>query len=148
MSVDGAALALTSDELGADALSARRARERVRDFLLSDTARPLVDPLVVDDVVLVVSELVTNVILHTDGPPAVSVRLQDHVVRVEVADQGVDVPVAPVRRRASAGGHGLRIVESVASQWGVERGQTGGKTVWAVCAARRADRDVAGASYV
>lgn len=155
----GALLALTADDLGADAHAARRARTRISEFLLPRDTPPRVDRRVLDDVLLVVSELVTNVIVHTHGAPALSVRVEpDRTVRVEIDDRDDSIPVVtrePGERsqhdRATGdrmagdrvaghglGGHGLWIVSSIASRWGVEPHRSGGKTVWAVFAAMSA----------
>ena len=46
----------------------------------------------VDTAVLLTSEVVTNAVEHAGGPVSVRVRCDDHVLRVEVADAGSDVP--------------------------------------------------------
>ena len=85
---------------------------------------------VVDTAVLVVSELVTNAVLHTDGPVAVEVRTEPGPVRIAVLDAA---PTAPSVRHYSDGamtGRGLDLVDAVCTRWGVDH-QTRGKTVWA-----------------
>ena len=73
-----------------------------------------------------VSELVTNAVLH--GVGAISLRIDADVdaVRIEVADEG-NVAVAPSPEPGAHGGWGLRIVERFADDWGVADGST---TVW------------------
>ncbi len=78
---------------------------------------------------LLVSELVTNAILHARTPVRVSVGIGDEVVRVEVSD---DSPRAPQQRRHSIDsgtGRGLMLVERMATRWGVDVGSAG-KVVW------------------
>jgi signal transduction histidine kinase len=78
---------------------------------------------------LLVTELVTNAVLHTRSGPEVTVRLAGQRLRVEVAD---DNPTPPVRHRDSprAGtGRGLILVGKLASAWGSEPAGTG-KIVW------------------
>jgi anti-sigma regulatory factor (Ser/Thr protein kinase) len=84
-----------------------------------------------DDAVLAVSELITNAVLHGDGPVEVRVSHRPGVLRVEVTDDGGAVPLP---RHASPGderGRGLHIVDAVTSRWGVAPKRPGpGKTVW------------------
>jgi hypothetical protein len=67
--------------------------------------------LVVEDVLLLVSELVTNACLHAGGPEELVLHCTDERLRVEVTDPS---PTTPTPRRASPslpGGHGLHVVE-------------------------------------
>jgi anti-sigma regulatory factor (Ser/Thr protein kinase) len=88
---------------------------------------------VLQDAVLLVSELVTNSTRHAKAPSAARIRvrgeLEDHVVRLHVLDRGKQGAVAI---RASAepgpGGFGLQLVASLATRWGVRRGL--GTEVW------------------
>ncbi|MER0443805.1 ATP-binding protein [Streptomyces sp. Edi4] len=83
----------------------------------------------VDDVLLLVSEVVTNACLHAGGPRELVVRHMDDRVRVEVTDAS---PVPPRRRpRAPAlpGGHGLMLLDRLAARWG-SAPVGAGKAVW------------------
>ncbi|MFC0843156.1 ATP-binding protein [Streptomyces noboritoensis] len=83
----------------------------------------------VDDVLLLVSEVVTNACLHAGGPRELVLRHADGHLRVEVADGS---PVAPARRpRAPSlpGGHGLMVLDRLAGDWGSMPVGTG-KVVW------------------
>ena len=83
---------------------------------------------------LVVSELVTNAVLHTAESTAISLdlRLTDGVVRVLVSDGGLGGP----ERRAHADpstaetGHGVWLVDAFAERWGTETHGQDGKSVW------------------
>ncbi|MFB7510485.1 ATP-binding protein [Streptomyces broussonetiae] len=97
-----------------------------------------VPPGIVDDVLLVVSELVTNAIIHA-CPPAV-LRLSwvpsARVVSVEVTDTG---PALPARRPCTGidpdeHGRGETIVHALAARHGI-RVDPGGITRWADLAA-------------
>ncbi|GHG77234.1 ATP-binding protein [Streptomyces griseocarneus] len=86
-----------------------------------------------EDVLLVVSELVTNACLHADGPEELRVSRSGKVLRLEVADLGAGTPAPRTPHRAGRpGGHGMFIVQRLCLDWGVQRSEGGvGKTVWA-----------------
>ncbi|MFC1414501.1 ATP-binding protein [Streptacidiphilus sp. N1-12] len=85
---------------------------------------------VAEDVLLLVSELVTNACLHAGGPTELALHGTARTLRVEVSDAGEGAPVPRVPHEPGRpGGHGLHIVERLASAWGTVR-QDGGKTVW------------------
>ncbi|MCX5384887.1 ATP-binding protein [Streptomyces sp. NBC_00083] len=87
-----------------------------------------------DDVLLCVSELVTNALLH-GVPPGRGFLLRmglcdGAVLRVEVQDSGGGVPgIAGVRGAGDEGGRGLLLVEAMADKWGVGE-RDPGKAVW------------------
>ncbi|MET7347607.1 MULTISPECIES: ATP-binding protein [Streptomyces] len=86
-----------------------------------------------EDVLLVVSELVTNACLHAEGPDELRISCNNKVLRVEVSDRGAGQPAPRTPHRAGRpGGHGMFIVQRLCLDWGVVRtpGVTG-KTVWA-----------------
>lgn len=101
------------------------ARARMEE-LLSDPGDPIAE-----DVRLTTSELVTNVVRHTDdgGELRAWDPKPDVPLRIEVEDPGPDVPAIPAKAPA-IGGLGLAIVDAVADDWGVEP-QSSGKVVWA-----------------
>ncbi len=86
-----------------------------------------------EDVLLVVSELVTNACLHAEGPDALRLLCDGKVLRIEVSDRGAGQPAPRTPHRAGRpGGHGMFIVQRLCLDWGVVRGPGGaGKTVWA-----------------
>ena len=101
-------------------------RERLRGL-----ARDTVGPVLVEDVVLAASELVTNALRYTDGMVEVAAwHAPDGAWRVEVADESALLPVlqAVVAMRQPTG-RGLRIVQALASSWGVVP-TAGGKRCW------------------
>ncbi|MFF2327033.1 MULTISPECIES: ATP-binding protein [unclassified Streptomyces] len=90
-----------------------------------------------EDVLLVVSELVTNACLHADGPEEMRIACTAKVLRVEVVDSGAGQPAPRTPHRAGRpGGHGMFIVQRLCLDWGVLRvAGRAGKTVWAELAA-------------
>lgn len=86
------------------------------------------DPDWTQDTVLVVSELVSNALLHGGGCVGIDVQAHDGVVVIGIADGSAVIP----RPRAgdATGGRGLLLVEALTQQWGVEN-HHGGKRVWA-----------------
>ncbi|MFJ6572039.1 ATP-binding protein [Streptomyces sp. NPDC091292] len=86
-----------------------------------------------EDVLLVVSELVTNACLHADGPEEMWIACEGKVLRVEVSDRGTGVPAPRTPHQAGRpGGHGMFIVQRLCLDWGVTRTEgVAGKTVWA-----------------
>ncbi|WP_434590517.1 ATP-binding protein [Streptomyces sp. A5-4] len=90
-----------------------------------------------EDVLLVVSELVTNACLHAEGPEALRVACDGKVLRLEVIDRSGGQPAPRTPHRAGRpGGHGMFIVQRLCVDWGVVRhSESPGKTVWAELAA-------------
>jgi anti-sigma regulatory factor (Ser/Thr protein kinase) len=98
--------------------NARRAVERFGDAL---------DPGVLPDVKLLVSELITNSVKYGgEGAVELILRSDDpRHVHVEVVDQGVGfVPTARDRPKTEPGGWGLHLVEALTQRWGVREGST------------------------
>ncbi|WP_338894524.1 SpoIIE family protein phosphatase [Streptomyces sp. TG1A-60] len=84
-----------------------------------------------DAVLLVVSELVTNALVHTDGQVRLDLTLLADRLRVAVADSSPRTPIKPTSIGWEAtGGRGILLVESTASSWGTLP-VSGGKQVWA-----------------
>lgn len=82
-----------------------------------------------ETVQLLISELVTNVVVHTSSAPDVRVSLLRDHIHVEVADSATDEAVAGTALPDAVSGRGLRLVSALASRWGSTR-VAGGKVVW------------------
>jgi anti-sigma regulatory factor (Ser/Thr protein kinase) len=84
----------------------------------------------IDDCLLVVSELATNAV--TAGRTVVSITVEIHRdhVRVAAYDDGPGVPRPIAAGPSDRHGRGLAIVDSLSRAWGV-RPQLPGKQVWA-----------------
>jgi anti-sigma regulatory factor (Ser/Thr protein kinase) len=85
------------------------------------------EPEVLDDIRLLVSELVTNAIRHADAPSGgqvvVDVSITGDSVRVEVADPGKGFEPEPRTDDGASrpGGWGLYLVDRIADRWGIVR---------------------------
>ncbi|MEV0176338.1 SpoIIE family protein phosphatase [Streptomyces sp. NPDC050803] len=83
-----------------------------------------------DAVLLVVSELVTNALVHTDGQVRLDLTLVNSRLRVSVADTSPRSPVKPTSIGWEAtGGRGILLVEAMSAVWGTVP-VSGGKQVW------------------
>lgn len=83
-----------------------------------------------DDVaVLLVSELVTNALMHGTPPVELRVRRTAHGLRVEVRDNAPQQPIIQDTPLDVPGGQGLRLVDALASRWGWAAAGDG-KAVW------------------
>jgi len=80
------------------------------------------------DASLIVSELVTNAVVHAHSAPTVVVERSSGRLRLEVSDGDASPPA--IRSDAVVGGQGLRLVEQLSTRWGWTPIQ-GGKVVWA-----------------
>ena len=110
--------------LPADVASASEARRFVTRTLGDWDLEHLVE-----DAVLLTSELVTNALLHARTEMRIVLRADAGELRAEVQDGSL----VPVRIRnfsvESGTGRGLRLVGRMADAWGVEPGADG-KSVW------------------
>ncbi len=94
----------------------------------------------IPDACLVVSELVTNAMIHAGTDIDLTVAEHRRSVRIAVRDQSQDLPVEQ-QVRSDENGRGLGIVAELSSAWGVLPHADGGKVVWAVLdAAARPER--------
>ncbi|MFC7305838.1 SpoIIE family protein phosphatase [Streptomyces monticola] len=104
------------------------ARQQLRE-LLHDWA----DPEQVDSAVLMVSEMVTNVLVHTDGDALLVAEAHGEPggrrLRVEVSDGSDELPHKRRPGELASSGRGLVLMELLADAWGVDpRGD--GKCIW------------------
>ncbi|MFF1476201.1 ATP-binding protein [Streptomyces sp. NPDC058301] len=119
-----------------------KARHRMREQLLGNG----VSEPVVDDAVLVLSELLSNACRH--GRPLGRADVGDGDVRaawqidkagrltVEVTDGGGPTRPVPATPSVTArGGRGLNIISALAQDWGVRDSASGEVTVWVIITA-------------
>lgn len=88
-------------------------------------------PWLVDDVVLVASELATNAVTHARTPFTVTLGCTGHTVSLEVTDGSNSHPMRKHASPLDGTGRGLVIVERLSREWGVT-GSRDGKAVWAL----------------
>jgi anti-sigma regulatory factor (Ser/Thr protein kinase) len=82
-----------------------------------------------DDLLLCVTEVLTNAVLHAGAPIHVVADVIGETIRVEISDGSVVAPIRRVVRGLSPTGRGLHLLDRLTSAWGFEI-WTGGKTVW------------------
>lgn len=92
-------------------------------------APPLPDDTL-DALLLLTSELVTNVVLHTTDLPSLSVTRTADGVRVTVADGSCTAPARRPPSNAATTGRGVHLLETLSDEWGWRPRPEGGKAVW------------------
>jgi anti-sigma regulatory factor (Ser/Thr protein kinase) len=141
-------------EVVAEFAAEREAPGRARRLVVASLRQRGHDESLVQDAALVLSELATNAVVHADSPFSVAVRARGSVLRVAVQDARPLDAAAPEQRgapeRGSAPerdwapeqgsapgqgltarpGHGLGLIDVLATRWGVEA-TASGKVVWA-----------------
>jgi anti-sigma regulatory factor (Ser/Thr protein kinase) len=107
--------------LGPDARSPAEARRSL------EALRPSLDDHLVDDAVLLVSEIVSNSVRHArlDTSDAIQVRIRgsNSMLHVDVVDPGPGFDPNTVPSARPNGGWGLRLLDRLATRWGVERNE-------------------------
>lgn len=132
-------------EVGPDPAEVGRARRWARSRLAGSGIGD--DEPLAETLILLISELVTNAVVHTGCPAVLRMLLGGPGVRVEVADAS-DRPPAP--RHAAGddtGGRGLELVDGLADRWGWQR-EGAGKRIW--CEIDRSEKrcaDTAGQDF-
>lgn len=106
--------------------AARRARKFISDFCnAAELPRN-----VCGDAALLVSELVTNAVIHGRTSATVEVHRPADTLRVTVRDDNPALPAVGDSPDLNAeSGRGLLIVSKTARRWGIEAGD-GGKAIW------------------
>ncbi|MEU7425855.1 ATP-binding protein [Streptomyces sp. NPDC040750] len=122
-------------EIRPDPAEVGRARRWARSRLAGSgigADEPLAETLI-----LLVSELVTNAVVHTGRPAVLRLSLPDPAtraapsapVRVEVADTSSRAPVPRCAGDEATGGRGLALVDCLADRWGWSA-EGAGKSIW------------------
>ncbi|WP_327355374.1 ATP-binding protein [Streptomyces sp. NBC_01304] len=124
-------------EVGADPAEVGRARRWARSRLAGsgiEADEPLAETLV-----LLISELVTNAVVHTGCPAVLRMLLLGNgdvaeesspdTVRVEVADSSARPPRPRHAEGDETNGRGLELVDGLADRWGWQP-EGAGKSIW------------------
>ncbi|NJP51132.1 SpoIIE family protein phosphatase [Streptomyces sp. SBST2-5] len=106
------------------AVARHQLRELLHDWSSADQ---------VDSAVLLLSELLTNVLVHTDADALLVAEVtggrEGRRMRIEVTDTGDDLPHPRRPGELASSGRGLLLIEQLAHAWGVDpRGE--GKSIW------------------
>lgn len=96
-----------------------------RAFATHFAAHPSLEVLL-----LLLSEVVTNAVLHARTGGAVTAAATDDGVRVEVSDGSTSRPVRRPFTEMSPTGRGLHLLDRLATSWGIDDVAAGGKVVW------------------
>jgi len=84
-----------------------------------------------DDALLVVSELAANAVTHADSSVRIRLSLKESALRIDVIDHGAGTPEPQPSSNTAEHGRGLHLVSALTSAWGLEAMPGGGKVVWA-----------------
>lgn len=96
-------------------------------------------PYLVEDIRLVVSELVTNAVVHARTRIRVRIEELPSCVKLTVYDESLDLPVLSLAGHLVAedeSGRGLWLVDACSDAWGTDLEDVDGKSTWAVFAVR------------
>ncbi|MFI8303826.1 ATP-binding protein [Streptomyces sp. NPDC085927] len=129
-------------EIRPDPAEVGRARRWTRSRLAG--AGIAADEPLAETLILLVSELVTNAVVHTGCPAVLRLSLPgatagEATVRLEVADRSDRAPVPRCADGDATGGRGLALVDGLADRWGWST-DGAGKRIWCEldrCAAAR-----------
>ncbi|CCK28752.1 magnesium or manganese-dependent protein phosphatase [Streptomyces davaonensis JCM 4913] len=119
-----AMLTVAQDEPERIAVARHQLRELLHDWISADQ---------VDSAVLLLSETLTNVLVHTDADALLLAEVHGEAgrrrMRVEVTDTSDDLPHKRRPGELASSGRGLMLIELLADTWGVDpRGE--GKSIW------------------
>ncbi|GAA3392454.1 ATP-binding protein [Streptomyces roseoviridis] len=114
-------------EVGPDPAEVGRARRWARSRLAGSGIGD--DEPLADTLVLLISELVTNAVVHTGCPAVLRMLFGGGGVRVEVADTSDRPPTPRHAAGEDTNGRGLELVDGLADRWGWQR-EGAGKSIW------------------
>jgi serine phosphatase RsbU (regulator of sigma subunit)/anti-sigma regulatory factor (Ser/Thr protein kinase) len=121
-------------QLRQDPIAVATARGLVREAVLSDDAA--VSPELLDAILLVTSELVTNGLRHGEPPVLLTVDRKGHRLRLTVTDEGSRIPRPRMAGPEATAGRGLFLVSALSTVWKIEPNSNEriggqGTSVWA-----------------
>jgi len=89
-----------------------------------------VSPDTLEAVELMVSELATNCIRHTDSGFELTITRSEGDIRIEATDGAGGRPRMRSPKPTEPSGRGLKIIDMLSAEWGVDQRAAAGKTVW------------------
>jgi DNA-binding NarL/FixJ family response regulator len=113
-------------ELPQDATSVSAARRFVAATLKEWDLAPLLD-----DALVVTSELATNAITHAESGCHIRLSVTSTTLRIDVIDTGSGTPEPQPESATEEHGRGLHLVDALTTAWGLEIVPGEGKLVWA-----------------
>jgi anti-sigma regulatory factor (Ser/Thr protein kinase) len=110
------------------AVESARAGRRAVSAVLTGWGLPA---YAIDDAVLIVSELVTNAVLHAREEASLELEIGygEQWLRLSLADGSAVRPLARQAARGDESGRGMAIINALSDRWGVED-HRGGKRIW------------------
>jgi serine/threonine-protein kinase RsbW len=96
-------------------------------------------PETLEAVELMVSELATNCIRHTDSGFELTIMRTGQDIRIEATDRAGGTPTMRSPKPTDPSGRGLKIIDMLSANWGVRADGPLGKTVWFTIADRAAE---------
>jgi DNA-binding NarL/FixJ family response regulator len=90
-----------------------------------------------DDALLVASELATNAVTHAESTCRIRLSLNPTSLRIDVIDTGAGTPEPQPESATEEHGRGLHLIDALAHAWGLEQIPGDGKVVWAELARPR-----------
>jgi DNA-binding NarL/FixJ family response regulator len=106
--------------------SVRTARLFVKEKVTEWQLEPILD-----DALLVASELAANAITHADSACRITLSLGSSTLRIDVTDTGAGTPEPQPPSATEEHGRGLHLISAMATAWGLEVLPGEGKVVWA-----------------
>lgn len=106
--------------------SAGAARRFVRQTMTDWSLTPLLD-----DALLVTSELAANAVTHADSACRIRLSLTETTFRIDVIDTGAGTPEPQPSSNTAEHGRGLHLIGALTTAWGLEIIPGEGKVVWA-----------------
>jgi DNA-binding NarL/FixJ family response regulator len=117
-------------EVSMDLPRALTSAATARRFVVSTVTDWDLAPLL-DDAVLVASELTTNAVTHAHSSCRIRLSLTPASLRIDVMDTGAGTPEPQPANFTEEHGRGLHLVAALTAAWGLEDIPGNGKTVWA-----------------
>jgi anti-sigma regulatory factor (Ser/Thr protein kinase) len=109
-----------------------RAPALARDVVSRRCKQLDLDGSLAQTMILLVSEVVTNAVRHSEGDAAAPIgfvaSFGESTIRVTVTDAGEGFVARPRERGSTRDGYGLYLLEKAATRWGVE--SNGDTQVW------------------